>query len=55
MFTILGLRFWGLDGPYLALLGPLLASPASSYYSLDLWESGSDPSKSNFDPKEAYE
>ena len=29
IFTIFRLRFLGLDGPYWALLGPLLASPAS--------------------------
>ena len=44
IFTILGLRFLGLDGPYLSLLGPLLA-PSLQFNSLDLRESGLDPVK----------
>ena len=37
-------QFLGLDGPYLALLGPLLAS----FNCLGLQESGLDPAETNF-------
>ena len=38
-------NFLGLDGPYLALLGPLLASPSSGFNSLDPRESDIDLDK----------
>ena len=42
VFTIFGLRFLGLDGPYLTLHGPLLALPSLQFNSLDALQSGSD-------------
>ena len=49
--TIFWLRFLGLDDPYLALLGPLLASPASSLTPWTRRNSVSTQSRPIFDPK----
>ena len=51
IFTIFWLLFLGLGGPYLPLLGPLLATPASSLTPSTYRNPISTQPKQNFDPK----